>query len=99
MPRNPATKLHPQLAGCQIKLIMKGHHILGRDFQEGGGWLHGITTRIHVGLWLERQDALPANGPFRHFTLEALPPRAEAMTPRNLIQGHEADIVPLTRMF
>ena len=99
MPGNTTAKLHPQLARRQIKLIMKGNDILGRDFQESSGLLHGITTRIHVGLRLQCQNALASNGAFRHFTLEALAPGAKAMAPRNLLHRHEADIVPLTRMF
>ena len=98
MPGNTTAQLYTQLAGCQVQLIMKSHHICGRYFQKSGSWLHGITTRIHVGLWLQRQNALAINGAFRHFTLEALPPGAEAVAPRNLLQRHEADIVPLTRV-
>jgi hypothetical protein len=52
VPSNTAAKLHTQLAGGKIQFIMKGNHIRGRDLQESGGLLHGITTRVHVGLWL-----------------------------------------------
>ena len=48
---------------------------------------------VHVGMRLEEQDALAADGAFRGLTPEAPPPGRGAVGARDLIDRPEADVV------
>src|SRR5262249_19090281 len=61
-------------------------------------FLHRAPGVVHVGGGLEQDYALAIERAFRSLALKAAAPWSETMTPRNFINGHEADIVPVTRV-
>src|SRR5215831_18577649 len=71
----------------------------GSDLEEVGRLLHGAAGLVHVGRRLEQHDALTIEHTFRGLALKTTAPWCETMTPRDFVNGHEPDVVPVLRVF
>src|SRR5271154_5057261 len=99
MSGNTAADLDAQLRRRQFELILKHGDVVDADLEETHGVLHRTSGLVHVRRWLEQDHPLAIERTFRSLALKAAAPWCETMTPRNFINGHEADIVPVTRVF
>jgi hypothetical protein len=61
--------------------------------------LNRVAAVVHEGLRLEEEDALTADPAFRDEAAEFLLPGTEVVRLGNDVGSHEADIVPLQRIF
>src|ERR1700758_4625279 len=94
-----AADLHPHLRRRQFELVLEHGDLARPELEEVRGFLHRAAGVVHVGRGLEQDDALALERAFRSLALKAEAPWCETMTPRNFVDGHEADIVPITRVF
>src|SRR6185437_9675394 len=99
MAGNAASDLHPHLPGRQLELVLEHGDLAQAELEEVRSFLHGAAGVVHVSRRLEQDDALTVERAFRGLALKAAAPWCKAMTPRNFIDGHEADIVPVARIF
>src|SRR5581483_2561142 len=93
-----AADLHPHLRRRQFELVLEYGDLAGPELEEVRRFLHRAPGVVHVGRGLEQDHALAIERAFRCLALKAAAPWCETMTPRNLVDGHEADIVPVTRV-
>src|SRR5215813_1342588 len=99
MTGNAAADLHPHLGRRQFELVLEDGDVAGRDLEEVGRLLHGAARLVHVGRRLEQHDALAFERAFRGLALKTTAPWCETMTPRDFVNGHEPDVVPVLRVF
>src|SRR3954452_24421805 len=99
MAGDAAADLDPQLAGGQLKLVLEHGDVSRRQLEEVRGFLHRAPRIVHEGPRLEQDDALALQRAFRGLALKTAAPWLEIMTPRDLVDGDEADIVPVMRVF
>jgi Mg2+-importing ATPase len=95
--RRPAAGLHAEAAGSQVDLVMEDDDRAGLDLVEARRLCHGPAALVHEGLGLHQQDLdRPGGGgdlalADRRLEFGSLGPERPA--PRDLVGGHEADIV------
>src|ERR1700759_2211594 len=94
-----AADLDPHLRRRQFELVLEHGDLARPELEEVRGLLHRAAGVVHVGRGLEQDDALALERAFRSLALKAAAPWCETMTPRNLVDGHEADMGPVTRVF
>src|SRR5947209_12762172 len=99
MTRDAAADLDAQLAGRQLELVLEHGDLRRRQLEEVRGFLHRAPRIVHEGRGLEQDDTLALQRAFRGLALKTAAPWCETMTPRDLVDGHEADIVPVMRVF
>src|SRR6202012_2617151 len=61
-------------------------------------FLHRTTGLVHEGRGPQQHHPLAVERAFRGLALKAAAPWCETMTPRNLIDHHEPDIVSVMRV-
>src|SRR5258705_11466204 len=99
MAGDAAADLDAHLRRRQFDLIVEHSDLAGRELEEIGGFLHGAAGIVHEGRGLEQHDALAFERAFRGLALKAAAPWCEIMMPRDLVDGHEPDVVPVLRVF
>ena len=99
MAGDAAADLHPHFRRRQFELVLEHGDLAGCELEEVRGFLHRTAGIVHEGGGLEQDHALAVERAFRGLALKTAAPWCETMTPRNFIDGHEADIVPVTRVF
>src|SRR5712671_3450180 len=99
MAGDAAADLDAYLRRLQFDLILKHGDLARRELEEIGGFLHRAAGVVHEGRGLEQHDALAFERAFRGLALKAAAPWCETMTPRDLVDGHEPDVVPVLRVF
>jgi hypothetical protein len=93
MARIAAADLHPELGRGKVELVVEHGDVPQRDLEEVLGFPDRPPGLVHVGLRLQQQHLLAADHRIRRLGLEAPAPGARAMGARNLVHGHEADVV------
>ena len=68
------------------------------ELEEVRGFLHRAPGLVHEGRGLEQHHPLTVERAFRSLALKAAAPWCETMTPRNFIDDHEPDVVPVVRV-
>jgi hypothetical protein len=99
MPGIAPARFHAQLAGRQIKLVMEDNYVGQVDLVKPRGLGHGASGFVHIGLGLKQQHARGSDGAFARQTLKSFPQRGEIEFARNGVDRHEADVVPVVRIF
>src|ERR1700690_3969355 len=90
---------HAHLGRRKFDFVMEDHEVgqIGRRVVEG--FLHRSSRLVHEGFRAKQDDLLVIDGAFRRLALKAAAPWCKTMTPRDLIDGHEADVVAVMRVF
>src|SRR5262249_20537323 len=91
-----AADFHSHFPRRQLELVLEYGDLAGAELEEVRGFLHRAPGVVHIGRGLEQDHALALERAFRCLTLKAAAPWCETLTPCNLVDGHEADIVPVT---
>src|SRR5262245_31426890 len=95
---NAATDLHAHLAGRQVDLIVKDSNVPGRKLVEMRSFRNRPARLIHVCARQQQKRAIGANRTFGRHALKSSPPRSNAVTARNRLDRHEADVVAVAGM-
>ena len=90
---------HLHLERREVELVVEDRECLHVELVEFQRLLNRVAAVVHEGLGLQQQHALTADTPFRDQASELLRPGAEIMRLRDDVGGHEADIVPVQRIF
>src|SRR3954452_21199527 len=85
-----AADLHPHLAWRQFELVMEYGDVARRDLEEACRFLNAAAGIVHVSRRLEQDHALSTERAFRGLALKPAAPWRETVTPRDLVDGHEA---------
>src|ERR1700752_4683426 len=96
MPGDAAADFHPHLAWRQIDLVVKHGDVRRRQFVKMRGFGDRPAGFIHIGAGQQQKRARAAERSFAGDAGKAPAPRAEAVALGNLLNGEEADIVPVT---
>src|SRR5262245_54209409 len=99
MAGDAAADLDAHLGRRQFEFVLEHGDIACRDLVEVGGFLHRAAGLVHVSGGLEQHDALAIERAFRGLALKAAAPWCKTMTPRDLIDRHEPDILPVLGVF
>src|SRR5215208_3587667 len=94
-----ATDLDADFRRRQFELILKHGDLAGGQFEEVGGFLNRAPGLVHERGWTKQNDALAIERAFGSLALKTAAPRCKTVTPRNFIDGHEPDVVPVVRVF
>src|SRR5882762_2157458 len=93
MAGDAAADLDAQLGRRQFELILEHGDLARAELEEVRGFLNGAPGIVHERRGLQQDHPLAIERAFRRRALKAAAPWCETMTPRNLVNGHEADIV------
>src|SRR6478609_9390745 len=99
MPGDAAADLDAQLGRRQFELILKHGDLAGAELEEIRRLLNRAPRIVHEGHGAEQDHPLMIERAFGGLALKTAAPRCETMAPCNLPDGHEADIVPVMRVF
>src|SRR6185295_1863462 len=99
MAGNAAADLDAHFRRRQFELVLKHDDLADPELEEVRGFLHRAPGLVHVGRGLEQNDAFAIQRAFRRLALKTAAPWCETMTPRDLIDDRETDIVPVVRVF
>src|SRR6266436_10374882 len=92
---NAAADLDAHLARRQFELILKHDDLARRELEEIRGLLNRAPRLVHEGRGPEQHHPLAIERAFRGLALKTAAPWCETMTPRNFIDDHEPDIMPV----
>src|SRR4051812_7466189 len=93
-----ATDLDAQLGRRQFELIVKHGDLARRELEEIRSLLNRASGVVHESRRAKQDHPLMIERAFRGLALKATAPWCKTMTPSNLIDGHEADVVPVMRV-
>src|SRR5262245_65868597 len=79
MPGQAAPRLHPDLAGREVELVVEDHDVAGLELVEAHGFARGAARLIHGGLRLQQQHLLLPELAFGNVSVDALAPAGEAV--------------------
>ena len=99
MPRMPAARLAAQLAGGEVNLVMKHGHICAVELVEPHGLPNRLARLVHEGCGFQQHDLLRAQAAFADLPLKLRFPRPKPVILRHSVQRHEANIMPVARIF
>src|SRR6267378_2760223 len=99
MAGNAAADLDAQLRRRQLKLVLEHGDLASAELEEVRGFLHRAPVIVHERRGLQQDHPLAIQRAFGGLALKAAAPWCKPMTPRDLVDGHKADIVPVTRVF
>src|SRR5215212_2621302 len=99
MAGDAATDLDANLRRRQFEFVLKHRDLAGRQFEEVCGFLNRAPGLVHERGRTKQNDALAIERAFGSLALKTAAPRCKTVTPRNFIDGHEPDIVPVVRVF
>src|SRR4051794_6841771 len=99
MAGDAATDLDADLRRRQFEFVLKHRDLAGGQFEEVGGFLNRAPGLVHERTRTKQNDALAIERAFGSLALKTAAPRCKTVTPRNFIDGHEPDIVPVVRVF
>ncbi len=94
-----ATGLHLDAEGIEIELVMEGGQRRKIELVETQRFADRAAAVVHIRGGLEQEDAGGADTASGNPALEALLPRFETMGVGDRVHGHEADIMPVERIF
>ncbi|MOA37515.1 hypothetical protein D3C78_1591140 [compost metagenome] len=77
---------------------MNGDDVCGCKLEKAHGFADGFTRKVHVGQRLHQQDLFAADLAFGNLRLEFLRPGRKRRQALQRIDGHEADIVAVSRI-
>src|ERR1700731_3265794 len=95
---NTAADLDAHLGRRQFEFILKHGDLAGRELEETRRFLNRASRLVHESRGTEQHHSLAIERAFRGLALKAAAPWRETMTPRNFIDGHETDVVPVMRV-
>gem|GEM_PF-6885512 len=98
MPAMSATDLDPAAAGRQVQLIVDSDNVGGLELEEAHCFPHSLTGEVHIGKRLHQQHFLAVDLSFGNLCLEFSRPGGKRRQTLQGIDGHEADIVSVTRI-
>src|SRR4030095_12853278 len=98
MTRVGASDFYAQLGRWKFDLIVKDQQLGQAEPGIFQGFLNRASRFVHEGQRLQQHHPLAVERAFRSLALKAAAPRCETMTPRDFIDGHEPDIVPVMRV-
>src|SRR4051812_33247369 len=93
-----ATRLHAELRGREIELIMERDHVADRQLEEAHGLPDRPARLVHEGLGLQQHDLLVAELHLGGHALEALAPGLGVVAAGDRGPRHETDIVAIARI-
>src|ERR1700736_5869916 len=96
---NAAADLDADLGGRQFDFILKHGDLACPQLEETRGLLNRTPRLVHEGRGAQQHHSLAIERAFRGFALKTPAPWCETMTPRDFIDGHETDVVPVMRVF
>src|SRR5579863_6219778 len=91
--------LDANFGGRQFELILKHDDLAGAELEEVRSLLNRAAGLVHESCRPKQDDPFVVEDAFRSLALKTAAPRCETMTPRNFIDGHEADVVPVICVF
>src|SRR6185295_10871777 len=94
-----ATNLHMYFRRRQFEFVLKHGDVGGTELEEVRGFLNRAPGLVHVGGRPKQNDLFTIDRAIGSLALKTAAPRCETVTPRNFIDGHEADVVPVVRVF
>ncbi|MNE63427.1 hypothetical protein D3C80_1587770 [compost metagenome] len=101
--RGAAAGLHAEAAGGQVDLVVEDDDLAGFDLVEARRLADRAAALVHIGLRLHQQDLDRAVGAIdlalADDGLELGPLGTEAPAARDLVHGHEADVVAVLFVF
>src|ERR1051325_5642879 len=83
----------------EVELVVEDRQRVIVELVEAQRLLNRVAAVVHEGLRLEEEDAVAAEASFGDQTAELLLPWAEIVHFGDDVGGHEADIVPVKRIF
>src|SRR6267154_4013221 len=99
MARVGPADFHSHLGWRKFNFVVEYYEVRQTELGVLQGLLHRAAGIVHEGHGLEQHDALAFERAFRGLALKAAAPWCETMTPRDLVDGHEPDVVPVLRVF
>src|SRR5207237_1390020 len=91
--------LHSHLGWRKFNFVVEYDKVSQTELGIFKGLLHGAAGLVHPGRRLEQHDALAIERAFGGLALKTTAPWCETMTPRDFLNGHEPDVVPVLRVF
>ncbi len=95
VPAVATTTLDPHLAGGEVEVIVQDDDLVEVELVVSSNLAQSTAGVVHVGLRLETKHLARAHPAFGDIALQAPAPRTEAVTARDLLHRHEADVVPI----
>src|SRR6185436_6739498 len=99
MTGDAATNLHTYFRRRQFELVLKHGDVGGTELEEVRGFLNRAPRLVHVSGRPQQDDLFAIQRAFGSLALKTSAPRCETVTPRDVIDDHEPDIVPVVCEF
>src|SRR4030095_4210420 len=99
MTGDAATNLHTYFRRRQFEFVLKHGDVGSAKLEEVRGFLNRAPGLVHVGGRPQQDELFAIERAFRSLALKTAAPRCETVTPLYLIDGHEADVMPVVRVF
>ena len=99
VPGMSAALLQPQLAGGQVKLVMEHRHVRRGQLEEPHRLAHRLPRQVHEGAGFQQDDPVISQPAICGHALKGFAPRRETVICSKPVHGHEADVVPVARIF
>src|SRR5438552_16765809 len=98
MARVRASDFHAQLGRWKFDFVVKDQELRQAEPGIFKGFLNRASRFVHEGQRLQQHHPLAIERAFRRLALKTAAPGCETMTPRDFIDSHEADLVPVMRV-
>src|SRR6202158_1958844 len=98
MARVGSSDLHSYLGRWKFDFVVEDDEVSKVDTGVFKGFFDRAPRFVHESRGAEQDHPLMIERSFRGLALKTAAPGCETMTPRNFIDGHEADIVPVMRV-
>src|SRR3954467_14290053 len=99
MTGDAAADLHAYFRRRQFEFVLKHGDVGGTELEEVRGFLNRAPGLVHVSGRPQQNDLFTIERTIGSLALKTEAPWCKTMTPRNFIDGHEADVVPVVRVF
>src|SRR3954470_12745692 len=99
MTGDAAADLHAHFCRRQFEFVLKHSDVGGGELEEIRCFLNCAPGLVHVGGRPQQNDLFAIERAFGSLALKTTAPWCKTMTPRNFIDGHKADVVPVVRVF
>src|SRR5713226_7055465 len=98
MARVRPSDFHAYLGRWKFDFVVKDQEVGQAELGVFKGFLNRASRLVHEGERAKQDYPLAIELAFRGLALKAAAPWCETMTPRNFIDDHEPDIVPVMRV-
>src|SRR3954469_9790328 len=99
MTGDAAADLDPDFRRRQFEFVLKHGDVGGTELEEIRGFLNRAPGLVHESGRPQQNDLFTIERTIGSLALKTAAPRSETVTRGNVSDGHEADVVPVVRVF